>query len=570
MVRSLPIALGALWILANCTIDAGANPPGADDDTSMKNVLAVQQAMEQARYLLLVPNSKKAVEVLEENLPRINGNATYLRLLREAYRNHIKDLWLTKQTSLAKRYLERLCIIDPHAAQDPILCGGLQQDDKTGPAYARNFEKPAPITAAQAVTAAPIVAGPSPAPLAPRPAETSQTPPIVRAKADDPFDIAHQRMRGDPRSVARQLQTYAETEFSQRRYAQARTLYERAYQADPGTIDATRQNWAYCILCHVVEQLQQQSTPRDNLDELRKLVHGAVAMAPNLGEAGQKLMQDIDGRGGQGGKLVPVGATVGVDPSFKIQHLGKNAQGWQVAETAHFRIFHKQTQDYAEKVARIVERTRLDMYRKWFGHDGAEWITRCDVFLHATANEYYRTTGESMESPGHSRIEIDPASQRVVNRRMDMHCDQNGMLETVLPHETTHTVVAGMFGPTHVPRWADEGMAVLTETPGRIEQHRRNLIRFHKEQTLFGVRELMEQREFPARERISAWFAQSVFLVEFLAAQHGAVVFSEFLRDGLREGYELALRRHYSWSFSDLEAHWGQYLASETNRLASR
>ena len=45
----------------------------------------------------------------------------------------------------------------------------------------------------------------------------------------------------------------------------------------------------------------------------------------------------------------------------------------------------------------------------------------------------------------------------------------------MLPHEATHVVLAGQFGDQPVPRWADEGMAVLTEPRDKIDRHLRNL-----------------------------------------------------------------------------------------------
>ena len=149
-----------------------------------------------------------------------------------------------------------------------------------------------------------------------------------------------------------------------------------------------------------------------------------------------------------------------------------------------------------------------------------------------------------------------------------MRCDHQNMLETVLPHETTHVVLAGMFGPHAVPRWADEGIAVLTEPSDKVQQHRQNLIRSHQEGQLFRVVELLQMEDYPQPRRIGAFYAQSVSLVDFLTRQRGPRVLTEFLRDGLREGYELSLRRHYGWSFSDLETTFGQHVLGESQRLA--
>ena len=153
---------------------------------------------------------------------------------------------------------------------------------------------------------------------------------------------------------------------------------------------------------------------------------------------------------------------------MSVSHLGRNKEGWMVAESPYFRIFHNHSQEQVEKIANVAEKTRLEMYRKWFGNSGPEWSPKCEVYLHPTAQEYAEGTGVPPNSPGHSRIDQDPKAGRVAGRRMDMRCDNPNMLDAVLPHETTHVVLAGMFGSFFVPRWADEGIAVLTEPDSEL------------------------------------------------------------------------------------------------------
>ena len=66
-------------------------------------------------------DAQKAVDVLEEQLPKVNGNTEYLVLLRDAYRVYIRDLHLAGKSDQARRYLDRLCILEPTAASDPAL-----------------------------------------------------------------------------------------------------------------------------------------------------------------------------------------------------------------------------------------------------------------------------------------------------------------------------------------------------------------------------------------------------------------------------------------------------------------
>jgi hypothetical protein len=369
-----------------------------------------------------------------------------------------------------------------------------------------------------------------------------------------------QAVPGERTRLAQSLRDRAEAEFSRRRYAEARVLYEQAHRTEAQATRDCCERWAYCKLQYVVNQVNQAGQAGCVWPELEREVQEAVAMAPALSKTGKWLLGEIESRR-------PPGKTAEGGPvaAITVEHRERNAQGWQVAETRYFRIFHKQPRDLADKVARVAEQTRRDMYRKWFGNDGEEWQSKCDVFLYCTSQDYHQATGASVNSPGHSWIQTDPSAKRVVIRRIHLHCDNpQALLIAVLPHETTHTVLAGEFGGYTIPRWADEGMAVLSEPAEKRDQHKRNLMRSSQEKELFSVRQLMEMPDYPHARKISAFYAQSVSLVEFLSRQKGPVTFSRFLRDALREGYEAALRRHYNYrDYGELQTSWNQQLTAE-------
>jgi hypothetical protein len=118
-------------------------------------------------------------------------------------------------------------------------------------------------------------------------------------------------------------------------------------------------------------------------------------------------------------------------------------------------------------------------------------------------------------------------------------------------------VLAGQFDQP-VPRWADEGIAVLTEPRHKIDLHLQNLSTCRQDKTLFLIRELILAPDYPQPRQIKAFYAQSVSLVEFLANEKGPQAFSGFLRDALRtNNFEQALQRHYGYSnFDDLQHRW--------------
>jgi hypothetical protein len=104
-------------------------------------------------------------------------------------------------------------------------------------------------------------------------------------------------------------------------------------------------------------------------------------------------------------------------------------------------------------------------------------------------------------------------------------------------------------------------MAVLTEPHERIGLHLGNLPRHRGEGTLFSVRDLMAQDDYPKdHQRVGAFYAQSVSLVEFLCQKKDPATFAHFLRAALDGGYERSLERYYGYrSFAELEAAWKQH-----------
>jgi hypothetical protein len=194
-------------------------------------------------------------------------------------------------------------------------------------------------------------------------------------------------------------------------------------------------------------------------------------------------------------------------------------------------------------------------YRQWFGR-APSWPLRCDIYLHPTARDYGVATGIPEAVPGHSTFYYD--SGRLVSRRIDLHCDCRTLVSAVLPHETTHAVLHGMFDKEALPRWANEGMATLAEPRSQITDQIKRLPRYRDGGELLDTHALMETKDYPKRH-VSAYYAQSVSLVAFLMASRKPQVFTRFLRDAQAVGYEKALQDHYGWSFPELEQRWRAY-----------
>lgn len=518
------MAMEGLWALACASAvvlgapPGGLYPPPTDRDSAIATTLAVQTAMQQGREYLLHRDARAAVEILEAQLSRINGNPAYLNLLREAYRLCIQEFRLNNQEPAAREYQRRLQILE------------------TGSAQKQPHGQASAETSVQASAARP--------------------PNTVRAKREDEDDPFHP---GASRRIASQaLLTRAEQEFSQNHFLQAAALFEQAHSAEPSAVASSAPRWAYCKLDHVVAELNRSSTAYGPLEDE---VRSALQLAPRL-QFANELLAEIDRRRSSPGRQQSGDGdqTSGIT----IHEGGPTSEGWSVAETENFRVLHRGAREMAAQAVRVAEKTRAAMQRRWFGTSGPNWGSKCEIYLHATADDYSQATHVPPTSPGHSSFQIEGG--QVVGRRIDLHCDEINLLVAILPHETTHTVLAGNFGERPVPRWADEGMAVLTEPREKIDRHLRNLSQYYQDRQLFSLRQLVEMNEYPDARYVGPFYAQSVSLVEFLSAERGPQVFTQFVRDGLRNGYSTALKQHYGYeSFEELQQLWVRHVFGTTS-----
>ena len=538
-------------------------------ESSIDNRLKIQQVMEQANAFMH-EDPGKAVQILEENLFRIDGNSKYLNLLRRAYSKHIPNLYINQQPELAQKYLKRLRILDPRLAKalldnpraDLTTANSLTETnkEKSDPKQLQWPNKkgnahPLPVVRLPESANVPVV----------QPVINTSGPPKVQPAAIIPEEViarGNDRAGKGPsaeqlkRHRATKLLDYAELQFRKGQYCEAFSYYEKASEADSTVMENCRDRWAYCKLSHVMARLQE-GTDSQSWTSLHEHVESAIRMEPKLAGIGNKMLQKIAQAKTAGSKS-------------EVHHHANPTDNWRVAETAHFRIFHNQNRQFVDSIAQIAEKTRKNMSAKWFGSKVRSWKSKCDIYLHADADDYSKATKVHKQSPGHSRIESKEGE--IVGRTVHLHCDTYDLLTAILPHEVTHVVLAGQFGVRDVPRWVDEGIAVLSEPEEKIQIHQQNARNYFQSGQLFGMQELMEQADYPNAERIRTFYAQSVSLVEFLTEQQEPQVFINFVRDGLQNGgYQKALQRHYGYqSFNQLQLHWAQHVQGQNGAMVQK
>src|SRR6516164_717562 len=192
-----------------------------------------------------------------------------------------------------------------------------------------------------------------------------------------------------------------------------------------------------------------------------------------------------------------------------VKHQDRGSDGWARAETPSFRLMHNHPRDFAEQVLRAAEQARAAALAKWAGREpGGAWKPVCEVYLYATAAEYAKATGKPADSPGHATYKAQNGA--IIGRRLDLRADDPNLLTCVVPHETTHIVLADLFADSPLPRWADEGMAVLAESPARLDRFERTLHSSRRQGRLVPLDKLFAKTEYPEAALITVFYVESV------------------------------------------------------------
>ena len=64
-----------------------------------------------------------------------------------------------------------------------------------------------------------------------------------------------------------------------------------------------------------------------------------------------------------------------------------------VVETASFRVRHPGNREVGESIAKRAEALRKEIFERWSGPPSGAWSMKCDIVIHATAEDYAKATG---------------------------------------------------------------------------------------------------------------------------------------------------------------------------------
>lgn len=216
--------------------------------------------------------------------------------------------------------------------------------------------------------------------------------------------------------------------------------------------------------------------------------------------------------------------------------LGASYRTQNFIVTAHSPQLAKQVGDSAETL-------RRDLAIEWLGHELPHWMDPCPIAVQAG----------NIGAGGVTSFMFDRG--RPFGWQMSIQGTPERILDSVLPHEITHTIFATHFGQP-LPRWADEGACTTVEHPTEKQKQHQMLLEFLTTGRGIAFNQMFAMREYPAD--IMPLYSQGFSLARYLIAQGGKPKFVQYVGDGLQwNNWTAATRKHYGYeSLSELQIQW--------------
>ncbi len=235
---------------------------------------------------------------------------------------------------------------------------------------------------------------------------------------------------------------------------------------------------------------------------------------------------------------------------------------WQIVETANFRLLCYGQHPVSSRTAERCEQLRAELAAQWLAdRPTGVWSPKCDLVLHPSDASYFREVGPGGRSTLASAL-VDRREGRIALRRVDIRATRNDWQNSALAHELTHVILADRFANEPLPRWVDEGAAILADSPAKRQRHVRDLRRAVSAGAHFRLAELLALSDYPPQNRWSTFYDQSAALVEYLVDQQGSCQFAAFVEISREHGYDHATQTVYGCGLFELERRWLRSLAS--------
>lgn len=216
---------------------------------------------------------------------------------------------------------------------------------------------------------------------------------------------------------------------------------------------------------------------------------------------------------------------------------------------------------FARKVGNEAERFRRELAVEWIGKELPRWSEKCPIQVSLAAHAGGETSFAFMFN-GDQRGEPTGWDMKIFGT-------PERLLDSVLPHEVTHTIFATHFRRP-LPRWADEGACTTVEHYAEKKKNHGMLIHFLTSKPSRGIpfNRMFTMKDYP--QDILPLYAQGYSVAKYLIMEKGRRHFLDYVNAGMemeQRGRELdawnrATKQYYGYeNLSDLQVRWERWVA---------
>lgn len=207
------------------------------------------------------------------------------------------------------------------------------------------------------------------------------------------------------------------------------------------------------------------------------------------------------------------------------------------------------TPQIAQQVGQLAEQYRKEKAIQWLGQEMPNWPEPCPIQVKVTMSG----------AGGATSFAFDQG--RVLSQQMTIEGALERLLNSVLPHEVTHTVFAYHFRRP-VPRWADEGGAVLSEDDAERTRHDQLCRQILNSGRAIPLRRLLGLKDYPNDPGdVMALYAEGYSVTAFLVQNSSRPAFLNFVAHAMQHGWDNAIQAHYRYrNVEELEQAWLTHL----------
>jgi hypothetical protein len=179
--------------------------------------------------------------------------------------------------------------------------------------------------------------------------------------------------------------------------------------------------------------------------------------------------------------------------------------------------------------------------------------------IHPTEESYCRVVGVHARYTSASVLIGDQHQKPFY--RIDVRGNRADWETTCLPHELTHALFAQRFAGRKLPKWIDEGTALLADQAPKQARHLRDFYAARSAGAILPLARLMSLTDYPDRRDWPVFYGQSLSLVRFLVEQKSPQAFVQFIDKSLQHNQWIALRDVYGIRSADeLQQKWSQHM----------